>query len=182
MTETVFPVRGLKGEITIPGSKSHTIRALIIATLAEGESVLRQPLDSADTRSCIDVCRALGAEITEEEGLWKVKGTGGKLKTPADEIDVGNSGTSLYIGAGTAALGAKTVNFTGDSQIRSRPIQPLLDALKDLGAETKSKKNNGCAPLSIQGPLKGRFRDHRMPYQPVPLQSAPGPAPGGGRF
>ncbi len=179
MTETVFPVRGLKGEITIPGSKSHTIRALIIATLAEGESILRQPLDSADTRSCIDVCRALGAEIETENGeedLWRVQGTGGALTTPSDEIDVGNSGTSLYIGAGTAALADSSIRFTGDAQIRSRPVQPLLEALKDLGAETESKKKNGCAPFSVKGPLKGGFTSIECPtsqYLSSLLLSAP---------
>ena len=71
MIQTVVPVEGLSGALTVPGSKSHTIRALIIASLADGESTIHAPLDSADTRSCITVCRALGAEITEEKELWR---------------------------------------------------------------------------------------------------------------
>ncbi len=66
----------LKGNIVIPGSKSHTIRALIISSLAKGESEIVRPLDSSDISSCLDACRALGAEIIKEE-TWKVKGTGG---------------------------------------------------------------------------------------------------------
>ncbi|WP_319559477.1 3-phosphoshikimate 1-carboxyvinyltransferase [Marispirochaeta sp.] len=155
MIQTVFPVESLEGSITIPGSKSHTIRALLIASLAKGESLLSAPLDSSDTRSCVALCRALGAEITEEDSAWRIKGTGGSVKPAEDEIDVGNSGTSLYLGAGAAALGRRKIIFTGDEQIRSRPIQPLIDALRDLGAEAASVKKNGSAPVRIKGPLTG---------------------------
>lgn len=155
MIQTVFPVESLEGSITIPGSKSHTIRALLIASLAEGESLLSSPLDSSDTRSCIALCRALGAEITEEDSAWRVQGTGGIVKPVEDEIDVGNSGTSLYLGAGAAALGKKKIVLTGDEQIRSRPVQPLISSLSDLGADAVSVKKNGSAPVRIKGPLKG---------------------------
>jgi 3-phosphoshikimate 1-carboxyvinyltransferase len=144
----------LSGSVRVPGSKSHTIRAAVIAALAEGESELREPLDSLDTRSCVGVCRALGAAIQLGE-TWRVRGTAGKLACPEDVIDVGNSGTTLRIGLTLAALGEGWTVFTGDEQIRVRPAGPLLDALRGLGAEAISTRGNGCAPFMVRGPLRG---------------------------
>ncbi len=144
----------LSGSVRVPGSKSHTIRASVIAALAEGESELREPLDSLDTRSCVGVCRALGAAIQLGE-TWRVAGTGGDLACPEDVIDVGNSGTTLRIGLTLAALGRGWTVFTGDEQIRVRPAGPLLEALRGLGAEAVSTRGNGCAPVLVRGPLRG---------------------------
>lgn len=152
--ELIVEKSSLQGEVVIPASKSHTIRALVVATLADGVSEILHPLDSGDTAACVNVCRALGAEIELGE-QWTVRGTGGQLRTPDDVIDVGNSGTTLYITLGTAALGAGYVVFTGDEQIRSRPAQPLLDALNALGGELFSTRGNGRAPIVVKGPLRG---------------------------
>ena len=97
----------LSGSVDIPGSKSHTIRALAVATLAGGTSRIVAPLDSADTRACLSVCRALGAEIAEEENAWTVAGTGGKPKSAENVIDVANSGTTLFVALGMGALGRR---------------------------------------------------------------------------
>ena len=148
----------LKGEVTIPGSKSHTIRAVAIASLAEGKSLIRNPLVSADTLSAVGCYRLLGAVIdTSDTKLWSVKGTGGKILGAGKPIDVGNSGTTLRIGAGSAALGGpdKKIIMTGDSQIQSRPIGPLLEALNKLGANCRSINNNGKAPVEIAGRIRG---------------------------
>jgi 3-phosphoshikimate 1-carboxyvinyltransferase len=145
----------LNGSVRIPASKSHTIRALLIATLADGESVLLDPLSSGDTKSCLQACEQLGARITREPGKWIVQGTGMNLAAPADMIDVGNSGTTLYLTLSVAALGNQPITFTGDYQIQRRSAQPLLDSLTDLGASATSEKNNGCAPITVCGPLKG---------------------------
>ena len=148
----------LKGTVLIPGSKSHTIRAVAIASLAAGQSLIRNPLDSSDTQAAVACYRALGADIdTSEPELWKVTGTGGKIKIPQKIIDVGNSGTTLRIAMGSAALAGadKTTAFTGDEQIQTRPVGPLSDALNDLGARCKSLKNNGKVPVEITGKLTG---------------------------
>jgi len=87
--------------------------------------------------------------------VWRVTGTGGKLATPSDVLDVGNSGTTLYVTLGTAALGRGWSVFTGDAQTRSRPAGALLDALLVLGADAFSTRGNGCAPIAIRGPLRG---------------------------
>jgi 3-phosphoshikimate 1-carboxyvinyltransferase len=155
MEHTVAPAR-LAGRVLVPASKSHTIRALIIATLAEGQSILENPLESADTRACVETCRALGAAIdTGDEHRWKVRGTGGALSAPANVIDVGNSGTTLYMSLAAAALGSSWSVFTGDEQIRRRSAGSLLASLVDLGAEAFSTRGNGCAPIALRGPIAG---------------------------
>jgi len=185
------------GTVKIPASKSHTIRQLLIASLADGVSEIQHPLDSLDTRSCVSACRAFGAEIAEyrtadsanpnpvdENGEkltgWKVTGNNNfknprsPLHTPNSQpfaspssfplphssfliphspINVGNSGTTLYLALAVAGLQPETVEFTGDEQIRRRSAAPLLDALAGLGVRCES--NNGCAPITIKGPWKG---------------------------
>jgi len=148
----------LKGSVAIPASKSHTIRAVAIASLAVGKSTIRNPLISSDTQAAVDCYRALGARIdTSNPQLWKVAGTGGQITAPSDIIDVGNSGTTLRIAMGSAALSkiGQTVTFTGDQQIQTRPVGPLLDSLADLGAKCKSVNDNGKVPAEITGRLTG---------------------------
>ncbi|MBW7989571.1 MAG: 3-phosphoshikimate 1-carboxyvinyltransferase [Planctomycetes bacterium] len=148
----------LKGTVLIPGSKSHTIRAVAVASLAAGESLIHNPLDSSDTQAAVACYRALGAEInTSDPRLWKVIGTGGKIHTPLKIIDVGNSGTTLRIAMGSASLAraGQTISFTGDEQIQTRPVGPLIDALGELGAKCTSLKNNGKVPVEITGKLTG---------------------------
>ena len=148
-------------KIQVPSSKSHTIRALLIASFADGESSLINPLDSADARSCIEACRAFGAVIdtdgTAADGTaaWKVKGNGGSFPQNIPSIDVGNSGTTLYLAAGMAALAETAVEFTGDEQIQRRSAENLLKSLEDLGAGVKREGTGGCAPFTITGPLTG---------------------------
>ncbi|MFB0556226.1 MAG: 3-phosphoshikimate 1-carboxyvinyltransferase [Phycisphaerae bacterium] len=148
----------LKGTVLIPGSKSHTIRAVAIASLAAGESLVHNPLDSSDTQAAVACYRALGAAIdTSDPKLWKVTGTGGEITTPSEVVEVGNSGTTLRIAMGSAALAqaGRTTTFTGDEQIQTRPVGPLMDALSELGAKCKSLKNNGKVPVEITGKLTG---------------------------
>jgi len=148
----------LKGTVVIPGSKSHTIRAVAIASLAAGQSLIRNPLDSSDTQAAVACYQALGAAIdTSDPKLWKVTGTGGEISAPSETIDVGNSGTTLRIAMGSAALAqaGRTTTFTGDEQIQTRPVGPLMDALNNLGAECTSLKNNGKAPIEVTGKLTG---------------------------
>ena len=148
----------LKGTVAIPGSKSHTIRAVAIASLAAGQSFIRDPLDSSDTQAAVACYRALGAVIdTSDPRLWKVTGTGGEINPPQEIIDVGNSGTTLRIAMGSAALAPSglTTTFTGDEQIQTRPVGPLMDALSELGAKCVSIRDNGKVPVEITGKLAG---------------------------
>ena len=103
----------LWGSVVIPGSKSHTIRAVAIAALATGESTIRNPLVSSDTLSATECYRAFGAEIdTSCTNVWKVRGTGGQINVPEKAIDVGNSGTTLRVAVGTSALSDGSASIT----------------------------------------------------------------------
>jgi 3-phosphoshikimate 1-carboxyvinyltransferase len=144
----------LSGSVDIPGSKSHTIRGLFLATLAEGTSTLRRPLDSLDTRAAVDACRAFGADVELGEA-WTVCGVAGEPRVPDDVIDVRNSGTTLNVALSVAGLVDGYSLFTGDAQIRRRPSGPLLDALAMLGAEAFSTRGNGCPPIVIGGRIDG---------------------------
>ncbi|MCR4436594.1 MAG: 3-phosphoshikimate 1-carboxyvinyltransferase [Clostridiales bacterium] len=143
------------GRVRIPGSKSHTIRALFIASLSGGRCEIINPLISNDALSAVEVCRALGAQITQTKDRFIVNGFSGKPQTPEDIIHVGNSGTTLRFGVMTAALGEGCSVFTGDYQIRRRPMGPLIDALNSLGADVFSTRGNGMAPVVVRGKLKG---------------------------
>jgi len=147
----------LRGRVAIPGSKSHTIRAVAIASLADGESTILAPLDSQDTRSAVACYRALGARIdTASAGVWRVRGMAGRPEIPPNIIDVGNSGTTLRIAVSSAALLRDGLAvFTGDEQIRQRPIGPLLEALNRLGAYARTTRGNTCAPAVIGPRLLG---------------------------
>lgn len=148
----------LKGKVAIPASKSHTIRAIAIASLGQGKSVIRNPLISSDTLSAVACYQALGAGIdTSHPKCWEVSGLGGNVKTLTETIDVGNSGTTMRIAMGSASLLEKgqTVTLTGDEQIQSRPIEPLLSSLEQLGAKAKSVNDNGKAPVQMGGRLTG---------------------------
>ena len=137
----------LRGSVAIPGSKSHTIRAMFFASLAEGRSRIVRPLDSLDTRAAVAACRALGAEIDTGEA-WTVSGFGGRPQAAEGVVDVGNSGTTLNIALSVAALADGHTVFDGDEQIRRRPSGPLLQALAELGAEAFSTRGNGAVGVA----------------------------------
>ncbi|OHD68678.1 MAG: 3-phosphoshikimate 1-carboxyvinyltransferase [Spirochaetes bacterium RBG_16_49_21] len=150
----VHPSR-LNGSVNIPGSKSHTIRALVFGLLGDGESVIEHPLDSSDTRSCMDMIRKFGARVEPAAAAWKVTGTAGVPSVPDDVIDTGNSGTSLYIGLGIAALVNGWSVFTGDHQIRARPADGLLASINQLGGTAFSTRGNGMPPIVVKGKISG---------------------------
>ena len=144
----------INGETAVPGSKSHTIRALAIAALAKGTSVIKMPLVSDDTLSCLSAACALGAWVRRgDDSTWQVFGTGGRLIEPAHPLDMGNSGTGLRIFSALASLSSSSISFGGDESLRNRPMAALLSALTDLGAKTESA--DGHCPLTVTGPIHG---------------------------
>ena len=144
----------INGETAVPGSKSHTIRALAIASLAKGSSVIKAPLVSDDTLSCLSAACALGAWVRRgDDSLWQVIGTGGRMIEPARPLNMGNSGTGLRIFSALAALSSSPISFGGDESLQKRPMEPLLAALNDLGAKTES--DGGHCPLTVTGPIRG---------------------------
>jgi 3-phosphoshikimate 1-carboxyvinyltransferase len=110
---------------------------------------------SADTLASIRAAEALGANIETFEDRIHVKGVNGKPHVPNNIIDVANSGTTLRFMTAVSSLTNGVTVLTGDSSIRNRPNQPLLDVLNKLGVEAYSTRGNGCAPLVVRGGLKG---------------------------
>jgi len=149
----------LSGEIEIPASKSHTIRAIVIASLADGTSKIINPLFSEDTKAAINGCKVLGAKIKKEDNNLIIEGFNGKPREPKEKLNMLNSGTSINMLTSVAALGNFKVTLDGDASLRKRPVKPLLDALKNLGVNASSINNNGCPPIKIQGPIKGGQTD-----------------------
>ncbi|OGV71323.1 MAG: 3-phosphoshikimate 1-carboxyvinyltransferase [Lentisphaerae bacterium RIFOXYB12_FULL_65_16] len=146
----------LRGQVEIPGSKSHTIRAVCIGALAAGESVIHAPLVSGDALSAVQAATGLGAAVDMQPGVWRIRGCGNRPRAARAEIDVGNSGTTLYIALGMASLLRDgQVVLTGDAQIQRRPAGPLAKSLCDLGGEVVSQRGNGCAPYAVRGGLRG---------------------------
>jgi len=143
----VEPSGSLEGEVKAPPSKSCTHRAVIIASLADGVSGISEPLLSSDTKASIRACKQLGAGVS---GNLKIKGVSGNLRNP-NGINVDNSGTTIRILTSVCSTLDEKVTLTGDLSIQKRPMQPLLDALGQLGVKTNS--NNGCAPVTVRGPI-----------------------------
>ncbi len=145
----------LSGEVAAPPSKSYTHRAFVIASLAEGESVIRDPLIGLDTQATIDGVNVLGAGVTKEGNVWKVKGTAGKINPRQKFIDAKNSGTTLRILSAVAALSKGPIRLTGDQSLVKRPMGPLIDALQKLGAKGKCEGKDGRPPVVVGGKLAG---------------------------
>lgn len=142
------------GTVTVPASKSQTIRAFLIAAFSKEKSIIRHPLLSADTLSAINAVKAIGAEITfsDDNETAHVDATAIDVNTPLT-IDAGNSGTTEYLLLPMAASLGVDVTITGDRQLCSRPVGPLAGALADLGVEVHDM--GGKPPITIKGPIKG---------------------------
>jgi 3-phosphoshikimate 1-carboxyvinyltransferase len=150
--------RNLRGEVRMPRSKTHSFRALILASLADGVSYVRNPKLSGDWHEAVRAMRMYGADIEEiEAGVFRVEGVGGRLQTPADIINVNNSGTMLFFVAGVAAACPGWSVITGDESIRTlRKIsRNLFEPFEELGVQIISTKNDGMAPLVIKGKVDG---------------------------
>ena len=147
----------LSGNIVVPGSKSHTIRALILASLAEGVSHISNPLPSADCLSASKAIQEIGAKVDfdNENNIWTVTGAGKNVHLPSNVVNVGNSGSVLYFFTPICATFEGWSIFTGDSSIRKRPVLHLLEALKQLGANCYvSRPEENAPPALVQGPIK----------------------------
>ena len=130
----VEKINKISGVIKAPASKSYSHRAFIAAALAEGQSILRDPLYSADTIATLEACEQLGALFQRYPDKCIVQGTAGYIRTPENIIDVKNSGTSVRILSSVAAIAprANYTIFTGDESLRKRPMQDLIDALENF--------------------------------------------------
>lgn len=151
-TRAIQPVsRPVHGAIRPPGSKSLTNRALIVAALARGSSVLRNVLHSDDTRVMIDSLNRLGIPVELERGGadLRVVGCGGSIPVSSADLWLENSGTSIRFLTAACALGKGTFRLDGNARMRERPIEPLAEALRRWGVAIDCELGTGCPPVRI---------------------------------
>ncbi len=143
----------VSGEVVAPPSKSYTHRAVILASLATGQSVIENPLLSDDTYYTIEACRCLGASIALNGDRLEIIGTGGQIRVAPgrERIFAGNSASTMRMVAGLAALAQSRIILDGENRLRQRPVDDLLLALEILGASARSLGSNGYPPIEIQG-------------------------------
>lgn len=150
-------INSLKGELTVPGDKSISHRAVMLGSISDGETEIKNFLKGADCLSTIRCFRDLGINISINEDTVLVQGKGMHgLKKPENILDVGNSGTTIRLICGILAAQNFSCMITGDDSIRKRPMKRIIEPLTLMGADIKSLSGNGYAPLSLTGNrLKG---------------------------
>ena len=146
----------LHGEITVPGDKSISHRAVMLGSIACGNTEITGFLSGADCLSTVDCFRRLGVQIdiSAEQGRVTVHGKGMRALSPSSDpvsLYTGNSGTTTRIISGILAPQSFTTIISGDASISSRPMRRIIDPLTQMGASIVSEKGNGCAPLRIEG-------------------------------
>ncbi len=143
--------RPVDGTVIVPGSKSITNRALPIAALARGTSVLSGALFSDDTRYMAEALNQLGVRVESDETNNAFTVAGGDGTFPAAEADlfIGNSGTTVRFLTAVITLGHGNFRIDGVPRMRQRPIQPLITALNDLGSNVRSEEDTGCPPVLV---------------------------------
>ncbi len=152
LTSTSLPLGPqvrVDGSLDVPGSKSLTNRALVLAALARGVSRLEGALVAEDSEVMVEALRTLGVEIEVEPGGVVVAGAGGPVPAARAELDLRLSGTSIRFLAALLAVGRGDYLLDGTKRMRERPIQDLLDALTALGADARSVNADGCPPVAL---------------------------------
>jgi len=150
--------QNLKGTISMPASKTHSFRALVLGALADGVSIIREPKLSPDWNEGVKAMKMFGAKIDEiEKNVFQIKGVTGKLQTPEDIIDVNNSGTMLVFIAGVAAACPGWTVLTGDESLRKlrKVTKNFIKPFQELGITVISTKNDGMAPFIFKGKVNG---------------------------
>ena len=152
---TLMPVsRPVAASVTLPGSKSITNRALLLAALADGESRLIAPLHSEDTFYMAQALRELGVTVEETENHdFRVQGMGGHFQSPNKTLMIGNSGTTVRFltAAACFAPAGSDVTLDGVARMRERPIRDLVGALLTLGVDAECLNGHGCPPVRVRG-------------------------------
>jgi len=148
----IQPVAGpIDAVVELPGSKSYTNRALLIAALARGRSEITQALSSDDTRYMHAALETLGVRIEDRDAhTFLVDGVDGRFPATEAVLMVGNAGTAARFLTAAVALGHGRFTVDGSEAMRKRPIQPLIDGLRQLGVEIESRNGTGCPPVDVR--------------------------------
>ncbi len=166
------PPGPLSGTIRVPGDKSISHRALMIGALAVGETRIGGLLEGEDVLATASAMRALGAEVTRENGLWLVAGRGvGGLTEPANVLDMGNSGTAARLLSGILASHPIFSVLTGDASLRARPMRRVIEPLKACGARFTARAG-GLLPMAIEGTADALPLSYRLPLPSAQVKSA----------
>jgi 3-phosphoshikimate 1-carboxyvinyltransferase len=172
--------RPVDADVAIPGSKSITNRALLVAALADGESELIGALYSDDTRYMAQALNDLGIAVESDEASqsFRVQGGGGTFPAREADLFVGNSGTTMRFLTAALPLGNGILRIDGIPRMRKRPIAPLLQALSDLGANAVSEEGTGCPPVvvhaaGLRGGVTRMAGDQSSQYFSALLLAAP---------
>ena len=186
----VRPAARLRGELRLPGDKSISHRALMLATIAAGESRITDAGDGADVRSTAAVCAALGAEIERvggdggDGGDCGDAGNGGNadyrivspgadgLRAADTDLDCGNSGTSLRLFAGILAGLPFTSVLDGDDSLRRRPVARIIEPLRSMGAVLHARSNDSLPPVTVVGRTPLHAVDLTTPVPSAQVKSA----------
>ena len=146
------PAARVEAEIDLPGSKSYSNRALLLASLGEGRSELMRALFSDDTRYMHRALTALGIRVDADEcgQRYEVEGGAGAFPSRGAALSVGNAGTAARFLTAALAIGDGVFSVDGSSRMRGRPIEPLLNGLRQLGVDIRSRFGNGCPPVDIR--------------------------------
>ena len=172
MILTVEPIKsGLRGEITPPGDKSISHRALIFACLAEGRSEITGLLESEDTLATLKACEQLGAVVERVGASIFVSGTGGDLQRPANGfLEMGNSGTAMRLLAGVVAGQNFDCTLSGDESLNRRPMGRIVVPLEQMGANITATEQ-GTAPLKIHADGALNSIDYVSPVASAQIKS-----------
>ncbi len=168
----------LRGELRLPGDKSISHRALLLAALAPGESVIEGAGDGADVRSTAGMVAALGAEVDRRPGdgptvIYRVVSPGADgLREPDAALDCGNSGTSLRLSAGMLAGLPMTTTLDGDDSLRRRPVARIIEPLRSMGAELHARRNDSLPPVTVVGRTPLRAIEFATPVPSAQVKSA----------
>lgn len=169
-----FVARGpLTGEMTVPGDKSISHRALMFSALAVGTSRIEGLLEGEDVLATAAALRAMGATITRlADGIWEVSGVGvGGLLQPAQALDMGNSGTSTRLLMGLVASHAITATFIGDASLSARPMGRVIEPLAQMGADITASPG-GRLPLMVRGICPAVPISYTLPVASAQVKSA----------
>ncbi len=152
-TLTLKPIDAIEGEIHLPGSKSLSNRALLVAALAKGTTKITNLLHSDDTRHMLNALKQLGISYTlsDDKTQCSITGNGGAIHAAQmQELFLGNAGTAMRPLCAALCLGTGTYVLTGEPRMKERPIGHLVDALRQAGAHITYEENEGYPPLLIE--------------------------------
>ena len=164
----------MQGRARVPGDKSISHRALILAALTVGETTISGLLEGEDVLHTADAMRALGARVERTgDHAWRVHGVGvGGFAQPAGMLDFGNSGTGVRLAIGAVAGASVTVTFDGDASLRGRPMQRVLDPLEKMGVRVVHVADGGRLPLTLRGTVDPIPIVYETPVASAQLKSA----------